>query len=74
MQWFYYLSLIFEMESKSLYSAGSQHDSNITGVLKDILSDSEFEMDVNDMVSKVLFLNDDEENYLRTLPMSSHCS
>jgi hypothetical protein len=63
--------LIFEMESKSLHSAGFQCDSTITGgmsSLKDISSDSEFEMDLNGMESTVLYLNDEVENHLRSLP------
>jgi hypothetical protein len=36
--------------------------------LKDLLSDSEFEMDLDDMKSTILFLNNEDENHLRSLP------
>jgi hypothetical protein len=71
MQWFCYLKFNFEIQSKSLHSAGSQHDSSITGAmpsLKDVLCDSLFEMDFGNMESTALFLNDEDKNHLRTLP------
>ncbi len=54
-----------------MHSAGAQCDSSVTGVmlsLKDILSDSKFELDLDDMESTILFLNDEYENHLRSLP------
>jgi hypothetical protein len=62
------LSLIFEIRSKTLHSTGSQHDSSITDVIINAPSDSEFEMDLNNMESTVLFSNDEDENHLRSLP------
>ncbi len=54
-----------------MHSAVFQHDSSITGSItsfKDCLSESEFEMDLDDMESTVLYLNDEDEKHLRSLP------